>query len=130
MRRIKAWLRWGKLDWVFFIYILICALVLLTSSCTYTDGKRNIALGGKGAARGSDYAVAWDNVESFRDGALLVGAVATSGFSYLGDKAAEGTAQVINNNATKQGINASNNATAVELGAQKTGVETAKILKQ
>lgn len=101
---------------------------LLPSCLTITNANGNVAWGGKGAARGAGWAVTWDNEKSFQDGAILATAAAGAWASVAGTKATELTARSVNSNATKQAINASNNATAVELGAQKAGVETTKIL--
>lgn len=94
------------------------------------DGTKVTSLGGRGTFKSASFAGSFDHRQSFREGTLALAAVASSGFAYLGDKAAEGTAQLVNTNATKQAINASKDATKVSLGAQQAGVETAKILSQ
>lgn len=104
---------------------LVVIIVLALASCTYTNKNGTLALGGKGAARGEGWAVVWDNEASFREGALLAGVAVGAWQAVAVNKAAEQTARVINTNATQATINASNNATAVELGAQ--GVQGAAI---
>jgi hypothetical protein len=104
--------------------------LLLCASCTVTTEKGNVAFGGKGAARGSGWAVAWDNEKSFSDGAIAGTAIAGLYYSAATAAAKEATSRTMSANATNQAINASNNATAVELGAQEAGVKTTEILAQ
>jgi hypothetical protein len=108
--------------------LAVLVMAALPSCFSVTNVNGHVAWGGKGAARGNGWAVVYDNEQSFRDGAVLAGAAASSGFSYLADKAAEGTAQVINANAARQAINASNNAAAVATEEIKAGVIKATVL--
>lgn len=64
------------------------AMCLIIASCTYTDKNRNIAFGGKGAARGTGYAVAWDNIENMNN-ALIAGTVLGGGLISAGVSKAE-----------------------------------------
>lgn len=103
-------------------------VMLLLSSCTYTDAQRNIALGGKGAARGNGWSVVWSNEQSFRDGSMVAGLAIGAWQAVAAQKSTDALRATQSTNATKQAVNASNNATAIELGAQAADVEKTKIL--
>lgn len=96
-------------------------LIFLLASCTYTDKDRNIAFGGRGAARGTGYAVAWDNVENMNN-ALIAGTVLGGGLISAGvSKAEEVTKRAADVNRSTEVINASNNAVkTAEIGAEVT----------
>lgn len=110
------------------ILLLISAALSLCSCVQFIDGETKVtSMGGRGTFKTKNMAGTWDHRQSWRDTTIGLAAVATSGFSYLGDKAAEGTAQLINNNATKQSINATNVAadvTKAEIGAGVTKATT------
>lgn len=92
---------------------------LLFSSCTYADKDRAIAMGGRGVYKGSSFGLVWDNEGSFRDAALLAGVAVGAWQSVAASKASEATARAVSNNATKEAIAKSADATKVELGAQE-----------
>lgn len=102
--------------WALAWLALLC-LSLLCSSCTYTDGQRSIALGGKGLARGSDYLVIWNNEKSFRDGSMLAGVAVGAWQSVAASKAAGLTDRAAI--AAEAKNHASDNALKEALGAQE-----------
>jgi hypothetical protein len=104
-------------------------LPLLLASCTVSNAKWNVALGGKGAYAGRDFSVTWDNVKSFRDAAVLATAAVGAWANVASDKAAEATTRTVDSNRSAEAINASNNATSVQLGEQAAGIEHAKLAK-
>ena len=101
-------------------------LPLLLSSCVIANKDTVAALGGKGAYKGKEFGLIWDDEQSFQDGAIAVTAVAGAVISAGVTKGQQAVDKAANANSTQQAINANNNATAVELGAQKAGVETTK----
>lgn len=117
--------------------LLAVITFLACSGCSYNeelmakaDGSmyrtRSLWMGGDHLAQtssGSKYAST--NTASFRDAALAATAIAGAAYSASTAAAREVTSQVATKEASKQAINASNNATAVELGAQ--GVQEAAI---
>jgi ribose 5-phosphate isomerase RpiB len=73
--------------------------------------------------------VTWDNVKSFRDAAVLATAAVGAWANVASDKAAEATTRTVDSNRSAEAINASNNATSVQLGEQAAGIEHAKLAK-
>lgn len=110
----------------FMVLGLLAALLL--SSCVYADKERAVAMGGKGAYNGRDFSLVWDNDESFRS--AITGAVAVGGLYYGAAQhaATEATARAANANATKQAINASNNATKIASEGIAADVTKATVL--
>lgn len=106
----------------------VAVLMLALCSCTVSNKDWNVAFGGKGAYSGRDFSVTWDNEDSFRTGAAIAGLAVGAYQAVAVQKSADALNATQHTNVTKQAINANNNATAVELGAQKTGLETTKIL--
>lgn len=87
------------------VALLIAAFYLTSCAAVNKDGA--IMLGGKGAAKGSgsgdgSWAMIWNGEKSFRDGAILVGTVATGYFGMAATQATEATSQVVAKEATKQ----------------------------
>jgi hypothetical protein len=87
--------------------LVLPVILLANSSCAYTNSKGSLMLGGKGAAKGGgsgdgSWAMVWNGENSFRDGAVLVGTVATGYFGLAATKATEATAQVVAKEGTKQ----------------------------
>lgn len=101
---------------------------LLCSSCVVANKDMVASLGGKMAYKGRDFAVTSDHEASFREAAMLATAAVGAWASVASTEAAEATNRAVNSNATKQAINASNNSTAVQLGAQAADIEKTKIL--
>lgn len=104
---------------------VILLLPMLMSSCVVANKNMVASLGGKGAFKSATFGLVWDHEQSFRDGTVAATALAGAYFSSVVSKAKEVTAQSANANATQQAINASNNATAVELGAQEAATTQA-----
>jgi hypothetical protein len=80
---------------------------LLLTSCAVVSEDGAVMLGGKGAAKGGGktgggWAMVWNGEKSFSDAALLIGAVATSGFAAASHKATEATSQVVARETTKR----------------------------
>jgi hypothetical protein len=81
---------------------------------TITERKQAYGLGGKFAGKWGE-GFFWNGEKSFRDGALAVAAVATSGFSAAATEAQEVTKQVIDTNAAATSQQATAEAAAVEI---------------
>lgn len=107
---------------------LLSLLVFITSSCTFASKDFTVALGGKGAAKGAQYATTWDNERSFQDGSMLAGVAIAAAQAVKQTVQTETTARVIHTNNTKLGIVQSNNATKEVLGAQAADVTKATTL--
>jgi hypothetical protein len=80
---------------------------LLLTSCAAVNENGAVMWGGKGAAKGGGktgggWAMVWNGEQSFRDGAVLIGTVATGYFGLAATKATEATAQVVAKEGTKQ----------------------------
>lgn len=89
--------------------LLLLLPVFLLCSCAYTNSKGSIMLGGKGAAKGGgagdgSWAMVWNGEKSFRDGAILLGTVATGYYGAVATKATEATNQVAAREATKRHV--------------------------
>jgi hypothetical protein len=96
----------------FVVHALACASL---ASCTIAKKDVLVAAGGRGAYKGGDFAVVWDNRQSFRDFMLAAAAIATSGFSSATTQAQEATAQIINTNQSKTAQRAAEVAGEVEI---------------
>jgi hypothetical protein len=83
------------------IILLVIAIALLPS-CAAVNRDGAIMLGGKGAAKGEGWALIYNGEKSFRDGAVLVGTVATGYFGMAATKATEATNQVVAREGTKK----------------------------
>lgn len=78
---------------------------LLLTSCAMVNEKGAVMFGGKGAAKGGGeghggWAMVWNGEKSFRDGAVLLGTVATGYFGMATTQATEATRQVAEKQAT------------------------------
>lgn len=62
---------------------LTSLVLVFLCSCTFTNKDGNLAVGGKGAARGAGWAVAWDNVENMNN-ALVAGTIVAGGYISAG----------------------------------------------
>lgn len=109
------------------IALLCLALACIASNaCTFANADTAVALGGKGAYKGKTFALTWDNEQSFRDGSMVAGVAIGAAQAVALQRSADSVSKVQSTNASNQAINASNNATKVELGAQQSGLETVK----
>lgn len=103
-------------------------LMLPLSSCVVANKNMVASLGGKGAYKGKDFGLVWDSESSFRDAATVAALGVGAWQSVAATKSADALSAIRVKEATKLGTVQSNNATAIELGAQAAGVEKAKIL--
>lgn len=111
--------------------ILLSTLCLFMANCAYNeelmvraDGlqyrNRNLWLGGDHMQETSAGTKSASTLTaSFRDAITGATAIAAAHYGAAASASKEATAQVASKEATKQTVNASNNATAVELGAQE-----------
>jgi hypothetical protein len=93
--------------WTFLVTAILLVAAFFLTSCAAVNENGAVMLGGKGAAKGGGktgggWAMVWNGEQSFRDGAVLVGTVATGYFGLAATKATEATAQVVAKEGTKQ----------------------------
>ncbi len=93
---------------------ILLILTACLSACTYADKDHAVAVGGKGAYKGKTFALTWDNEKSFNDVAVvgLAAVPAIQAVKIAQDAGA--TDRLVNTNAAKTTINASNNAAKVQ----------------
>lgn len=96
--------------------------IVLLCSCTFTNKNGNVAVGGKGAARGDGWAVAWDNVENMNN-ALIAGTIIGGGLISAGVEKGKQAVE-------KTAIHSNERVTIGAQGVEKFGIgeETKKFI--
>ena len=100
---------------------------LMLCSCMMADERRVVTLGGKVSYNGRNFSVVSDHEDSFQAGAAVAG-IAIGAYGAAVERAGDiDLAKTNSNNATKQAINASNNAVKTTEITTKGANEALKI---